>query len=308
MKKIIVFLSIYILSISTSFAQSANNYPKDINSFIDQGKAFIYFDIKSSFELLQELIPIVPGFYRLLVKTFPEISKEIIIEKKNFRPDYLIVFSEDNSLKIKLKCPDNECANALKEYLEKFRNLYSNYLQKSIDVYSKEKLENSTLADLAIVSTSLYSHIKAKKFIETFEISLVEDESAVFLKTKYDNSYFIKSALLNCFAATRDMENNEKYVDYTTLKDKSDKSRCLLNQTFISSAIDDYNHDNEDKMMTTLDIPFLLKTKYLSPDRMLDNNCEYYTEGDLTQGGYIACKIHGSNKRPLYYSNKKSKH
>ena len=82
---------------------------------------------------------------------------------------------------------------------------------------------------------------------------------------------------------------------------------CLLTQTFISSAADMYNNEHEENMMTTLDLAILVEGKYLRPDYAPTKHCVYYTEGDLTDGGYIACKIHGSNKRPLYYSNKKNR-
>ena len=46
--------------------------------------------------------------------------------------------------------------------------------------------------------------------------------------------------------------------------------------------------------MTTLDIPLLVKGKYLQERDMPSKNCELYSVGNLTENGYIACKIHGS--------------
>ncbi len=69
---------------------------------------------------------------------------------------------------------------------------------------------------------------------------------------------------------------------------------CFSNIRVIDGAIEMYNLDNDQKM-TSLDFSVLLKEKYLKElPRKPRSECDYYSEGDLTQGGYIACKKHGS--------------
>lgn len=79
---------------------------------------------------------------------------------------------------------------------------------------------------------------------------------------------------------------------------------CFNNIRVISEAIDMYNIDKDQKM-TSLDFPSLLEGKYLKElPRKPRNECEYYSEGDLTQNGYIGCKKHGSIEASIINENK----
>lgn len=69
---------------------------------------------------------------------------------------------------------------------------------------------------------------------------------------------------------------------------------CFHNQRIITNAIEMYNIDKDQKM-TSLDLSVLLEEKYLKelPQKPI-KECEYYSEGDISKDGYIACKRHRS--------------
>ena len=78
-----------------------------------------------------------------------------------------------------------------------------------------------------------------------------------------------------------------------THTDSREKS-CFTNQRVIMGAIEMYNMDNE-QMMTSIDFSRLIEGKYLKeiPTKPT-KDCEYFSEGDLSEDGYISCKKHGS--------------
>ena len=83
--------------------------------------------------------------------------------------------------------------------------------------------------------------------------------------------------------------------------DTREKS-CFSNQRVIMGAIEMYNMDNK-QMMTSIDFSRLLEGKYLKEiPQKPTNECDYFSEGDLSEDGYISCKKHGS----VYLLNKKS--
>ena len=86
---------------------------------------------------------------------------------------------------------------------------------------------------------------------------------------------------------------------FTSLPEKkfvhqpSRQKACFSNIRVLIGAVDMYNMDHK-IMMTKLDLNALIQEKYLKgtfsgPEK----ECEYLTEGDLTNNGYIYCKIHG---------------
>ena len=71
--------------------------------------------------------------------------------------------------------------------------------------------------------------------------------------------------------------------------------RCIkTNVLLIQNAVEMYNMDN-DTMMTTLDLKTLVNKHYLRDiPKGPEPDCEYYSTGDLSGDGYIACKRHGT--------------
>ena len=86
-----------------------------------------------------------------------------------------------------------------------------------------------------MISAALYSHSKAKRFIDSVEIDLGEDESIVFLKTKFDIAYIVRSVASIVFSKEL---GSDKYIEFVTVKDK------LAKKATGSSSSSDYSSNS----------------------------------------------------------------
>ncbi|MBQ3644501.1 MAG: hypothetical protein II961_07890 [Candidatus Riflebacteria bacterium] len=76
--------------------------------------------------------------------------------------------------------------------------------------------------------------------------------------------------------------------------DRPLERQCFTNQRLILGAVELYSMDHE-PMMTSLDMPLLLKEGYLKEEpKKPTPQCEYFSEGNLVIDGYICCRNHGS--------------
>lgn len=298
-----------------SLKQVDNNFfiqtPKEIIALIEQGKAFVYIDGKSLPEIAGELIADITGMrsMRRMFTDVPEEAKKnnpVFMILENIH--YLTAFFEEDNIKVEIKCNDSELSDQLLTSIDGVRTVYSSKLQKDIDTY-REKLKNSTFADFVMMSTALYSHSKAKRFIDSIEINLEEeDESVVFLKTKFDIAYIVRSVA--SIVLSKEL-GSDKYIEFVTAKDKQIKNTCFYGQNCLKRMIKSYFNTSvykENGEMTTLDekrlLDFLEKKNYHPLEmpgykKAKENpECEFYSIGDLSKDGYIACKVHGSPDAP----------
>ena len=284
--------------------------PKEIIALIEQGKAFVYIDGKSLPEVAGDLIANITGMrsMRRMFTNVPEEAKKnnpVFMILDNIK--YLMVFFEEDFIKVEIKCADSELSDQLLTSVEGARTLYSSKLQKDIDTY-REKLKNSIFADFAMISIALYSHSKAKRFIDSIEIDLGEDESIVFLKTKFDIAYIVRSVA--SIVLSKEL-GSDKYIEFVTAKDKLVKNTCFYGQNCLKRMVNNYFNTSvykENGKMTTLDekklLDFIEKKNYhpleMSGYKKAKENpeCEFYSVGDLSKDGYIACKVHGSPDAP----------
>ena len=81
----------------------------------------------------------------------------------------------------------------------------------------------------------------------------------------------------------------------------SNQERCFRNQRTLIGAIEMYNMDQKE-MIKDLDsntYDLLIKGKYLKNTWLEETECEFFSEGDLSNDGFIYCSNHGD------YSKKK---
>ena len=265
--------------------------PKELNSLIEKDKNFIYVDGKNLFNFAGEILSSIIPEMKYVARSFSEVPKEAKENNPAFELmegiNSLIVYFEDNDIRIEIKCADSDLSEQVMNYLETFRTLYSNNLQKYIDGF-KEKLSKNTFVDFAMISAALYSHSKSKKFIDSIEVSLKEeDESVVSIKTKFDIAYIARSA--TSIKLSSMIGGN--IGDYTEARDAVNKKICFSTQRVIVKAVEMYNLDNDKNQMTSLDISALVKGKYLN--KITNEYCDFHSEGDLSKDGYITCKVHG---------------
>lgn len=303
-KQVFSFSDLALKSIDNKFGET----PKELSSLIDKDKNFIFINGKHILEFSGDVVATVTG-RSSMKKMFTNIPEEAKKNNEAFRLldgiKSLMCFYEDDSIQVEIKCDDSELSEQLMNYLETFRTLYSNNLQKDIDAY-REKVKNSDFADFAIISTALYSHSKAKRLIDSIEINLGEDENIVCLKTKFDIAYIVRSVA--SIVLSKEL-GSDKFVKFVEAKEKANKSVCFSGQRNLLKMIKSiYNFYNKETPMTTLDekklLDFIEKNNYHPLEMPYYKkakeipDCEYYSEGDLTKDGYIVCKIHGSEKKP----------
>ncbi|MBR4329113.1 MAG: hypothetical protein IKP71_04610, partial [Candidatus Riflebacteria bacterium] len=226
--------------------------PKEIIALIEQGKAFVYIDGKSLPEVAGGLVATVTGMSSMNTM-FTDVPAEVKQENPAFQMldgiKYLLAFFDEDSIKVEVKCTDSDISEQVMNYLETFRTLYSSNLQKAIDGY-REIMKKSNFADFAMISFTLYVHSKSKKFIDSIERSLDEDETVAFIKSKLDISYIIRSVASIKQSVTL---ASEKFLDFETATDHMNKYMCHRGQRYLTGMIeDDYNLDNKIKM-TSLD-------------------------------------------------------
>ena len=91
-----------------------------------------------------------------------------------------------------------------------------------------------------------------------------------------------------------------RFFHYRHYRNPRDNMKfCMSNIRIIQGAVEMYNMDNDkEKMMEILDIDMLIKEKYLKPVSKPEISCEYYSVGDLSVDGEVACKEHGSLSNP----------
>ena len=178
-------------------------------------------------------------------------------------------------------------------YSEPSKIHYANYLQKQIDEL-KGKLKNSSIADILYFTAMYYIHSKAKKILDSIDISSENDKDKDCLKTKFDTIYITRAAICIYLSTIKNTDDDGKNNDFATEVDENEKIRCFFIQRVVMGAIEMYDLDNDKEPMTFLDIPLLVKGKYLQERDMPNKDCELYLVGNLTENGYIACKTHGS--------------
>ena len=68
---------------------------------------------------------------------------------------------------------------------------------------------------------------------------------------------------------------------------------CYANIRLIQGAVEMYNMDSRE-MMTELDMKLLIDGHYLKNEpRKPDEDCNYYSNEDLTKTGEVCCNLHG---------------
>lgn len=72
------------------------------------------------------------------------------------------------------------------------------------------------------------------------------------------------------------------------------QKRCFTNQSLIMGAIAMYNmdHDVMIKEYNSNIYDLLIQEKYLSGEIITE--CDFFVEGDLSEGGYLYCVYHGA--------------
>ena len=90
---------------------------------------------------------------------------------------------------------------------------------------------------------------------------------------------------------------NFGYVCILRSRTSARQKACYSNIRVLQGAVEMYNMDNK-TLMTTLDIKKLEEGNYLKPNSIKkpEYECDYFSDGDLSKEGVVACKLHSDEK------------
>ena len=82
--------------------------------------------------------------------------------------------------------------------------------------------------------------------------------------------------------------------NFRKAREQSRHKACYANMRVLLGAVEMYNMDNQ-KQMSSLQVDRLVNGKYLK-SRMTgpESGCRYESRGNLSEGGYIMCRLHGT--------------
>ena len=132
----------------------------------------------------------------------------------------------------------------------------------------------------------MYNAAKNKDIVDHLKIS--QKGSSIIIAQPYDKDDKLVMAVggIGVIAAMA-------VPNFKAARGSAREKACFSNQRVLLGAVEMYNMDH-DEMMTKLDIPTLVKEKYLkSVPTGPEPECEYFSIGDLSKDGTIGCKRHG---------------
>ncbi len=201
--------------------------------------------------------------------------------------DCVSAYYKNNTICIEAGFKNKQTADNMMNNIEKIKK---DFYEMQNHTYERAKgslrapdFESKSLLDLI---DKMLSSSKNKDYIDNLNIS--QKENSIILVQKLDTNLklllgaagvgFVSSVAINYFGRAKNIA-----------REKS----CSANIRVLTGAVEMYNMDHS-TMMTTLDMQTLVKEKYLKGVvEGVEPGCEYYSIGDLTQDGVIACKKHG---------------
>ena len=185
---------------------------------------------------------------------------------------------------------EEDSAKSFLNFVENLKNEV--YKAKSTDYErAKESLKHSSMHSLPDDIEKVLSSAKSMDFIN--DLKLTREKASIVLTQPFDENnkaMFIVGGIGVIAAAA--------IPNFKRARDLAREKACFSNMRILEAAIEMYNMDNEDNMMKTLEIEKLLKGKYLiEVPHGPEPDCEYYSVGDMSVDGEIACKRHGKIRR-----------
>ena len=179
---------------------------------------------------------------------------------------------------------------------ESAKNMFNNIEQFKKDFYeeqtkiyeaAKSNIYTAPLIELIFDINRMYDSAKNKDIVNNLKIS--QQGSSIVVAQKYEKGDKLVLAVggIGIIAAAA-------IPNFKAARGSAREKACFSNQRILLGAVEMYNMDNS-VMMTTLNIDALVKGRYLKgvPNGP-EPECEYFSIGDLSKDGVIACKRHGS--------------
>ena len=181
---------------------------------------------------------------------------------------------------------DEATAQNMMANIEKYTKDYLVIQEREFE-RAKEALKNTPLENLLSEIGKIYVSAKNKDFVNNLNVS--QKGCSIISSSPFDG--YGKSMLA---VAGVGVVAAMAIPNFKKARDSARQKACFSNIRVLTGAMEMYNMDHN-TMMHTLDIDALVKGGYLkSAPTSPEPDCEYYSEGDLTEDGVICCKRHGN--------------
>lgn len=180
---------------------------------------------------------------------------------------------------------DEETAKSMFNDVEKFKKDFYEEQTKNYET-AKANIYTAPFEQLFEDINKMYTSAKNKDIVDHLKIS--QKGSSIIVTQPYDKDDKLVLAVggIGIIAAAA-------IPNFKAARGSAREKACFSNQRVLMGAVEMYNMDH-DTMMTTLDIPVLVKEKYLKSAPVgPEPECEYFSIGDLSGDGVVACKRHG---------------
>lgn len=203
-------------------------------------------------------------------------------------------FINDDFVNVEMAFGDSNAANQMLTELKKIIKAYGDNYSKEFEK-RKKSLDDTFVGDLSNQILGMYLAAKGKDFIDSLNFEVKGNNLVVTTKAEgFRIVTGIVGSIASAFAPGHGPGPGGPGFGPGQASAEARKRACFSNIRVLTGGVEMYNMDHA-TMMSTLDMDVLVKERYLrSPIKGPDPECEYYTEGDLTQDGIIACKKHGA--------------
>ncbi len=180
---------------------------------------------------------------------------------------------------------NEETAKSMLNNIDQFKK---NFYEEQTKVYesAKSSIYTAPFEQLFDDINKMYNSAKNKDMVDHLKIS--QQGSSIIVAQPYekDDKMLLAIGGIGIMAAAA-------IPNFKAARNSAREKACFSNQRVLTGAVEMYNMDH-DTMMTTLDIDTLVKGRYLkSAPKGPEPECEYFSIGDLSKDGVIACKRHG---------------
>ena len=181
---------------------------------------------------------------------------------------------------------DDASAKTMLNNVDKFKDDFYEQQTKGYEL-AKSNLMTAPLENIFDVINVLYSAAKNKDIVN--RLKYYQKGCSIVFQQPYDRDDKLVMAFggIGILAAAA-------VPNFKAARGSAREKACFSNQRVLTGAVEMYNMDHS-TMMSTLDIPTLVKEGYLkaAPSKP-EPDCDYFSKGDLATDGCIFCKKHGS--------------
>lgn len=194
-------------------------------------------------------------------------------------------YLKDDHIVVEAGFANESAAKTMMSNIDKSKSEFVNMMNTTYEKALKH-LKDSSMRNIHGDIDQILSSAKNKDMINN--LNIVQKDNSIIVSHPFDsNTKLMMSVGGIGIISAMAIPNFQK------ARSSAREKACFSNIRVLSGAVEMYNMDHN-TMMTTLDIKELVKDCYLKQAPVgPEPDCEYYSIGDLSDNGVIACKRHG---------------